>query len=445
MSIENNQRRTIDGLNTLFCDTINVVESIELNGDNGAPNQLIRSDGVRSVWANISDLLLNLSVSSPLQFTSGTTYNGEVARTIEIPNFSIDNSKLISSTISGVGLGGVLSQLTLSNPLSFTTGTTYTGEAVRELGIADGAIGNAKLATIGNAKLEHSTISGVSLGGNLADLGLYYGLEFIDGSSGYNGSTTRAINTKFKSGGGISADANGLFLIDNTISGTALGSNLPLLTASGRLSFTIGAEYNGQHARNLQLDLFDLTAGDGLELDSGSTYNGDAAKTIKLSPLYQTISDRISYEDTGVGVERWLYTLTASEWRPNDDSSFYNIHIEDDSSTVLGRAKPSNSSLEAIAIIHIPFNWTAGKIFIDCRNNVGSNQTRTFYLYKIKNWGGNGNTYLGSYSTNSEASISYSTNTYGAGDSKHSLMIRVMLSSTLDHLGGGYITLTPPS
>jgi len=284
MSIENNQRRTIDGLNTLFCDTINVVESIELNGDNGAPNQLIRSDGVKSVWANISDLLLNLSVSTPLRFTTGTTYNGEVARTIEIPNLSIDNSKLISSTISGVGLGGVLSQLTLSNPLSFTTGTTYTGEAVRELGIADGAIGNAKLATIGNAKLEHSTISGVSLGGNLADLGLYYGLEFIDGSSGYNGSTTRAINTKFKSGGGITADSNGLYLVENTISGTALGSNLPLLTASGRLSFTIGAEYNGQHARNLQLDLFDLTAGDGLELDSGSTYNGDATKTIKLSP-----------------------------------------------------------------------------------------------------------------------------------------------------------------
>ncbi len=440
MSIENNQRRTIDGLNTLFCDTINVVESIELNGDNGAPNQLIRSDGVKSVWANISDLLLNLSVSSPLQFTTGTTYNGEVARTIEIPNLSIDNSKLISSTISGVGLGGVLSQLTLSNPLSFTTGTTYTGEAVRELGIADGAIGNNKLAIIGNSKLEHSTISGVSLGGNLADLGLYYGLEFIDGSSGYNGSTTRAINTKFKSGGGITADSNGLYLVENTISGTALGSNLPLLTASGRLSFTTGAEYNGQHARNLQLDLFDLTAGDGLELDSGSTYNGDAAKTIKISPPYQTISDRISYEGG-----KWLYTLTAAEWRPNDDSSFYNIHIEDDSSSVLGRAKPGNSSLEAVAIIHIPYDWTPEKIFIDCRNNAGSNQTRTFYLYKVRNWGGTGNTYLGSYSTNSETTISYSTNTYGAGSSGYSLMIRVMLASTLDHLGGGYITLTAPS
>ena len=450
MSIENNQRRTIDGLNTLFCDTINIVESIELNGDNGNPNQIIRSDGTNSIWANISDLLASLSLSSPLSYTSGTTYNGEVARTLQISN--IPNSALANSTISGKALGTNLEVLNFDAPL---TNVDYDGSTARTISIADGALGNAKLehstisgkalgtnldtitftapltattykgdttptitiadGDIGNAKLANSTISGKALGTNLSSLGLYFGLEFIDGSTGYDGTTTRAINTKFKSGGGITADSNGLHLVENTISGIALGSNLT-----------------------------DLTAGDGLEFDSGSTYNGASAKTIALSPPYKTISDRVSFEDS-----KWIYTITATEWRPNDDSSFYNIHIEDDSSTTLGRAKASNAALEAIAIIHIPFDWTPSKIFIDCRNSVGSNQTRTYYLYKIRNWGGTGNTYLGSYSTNTDTTLEYNSgvvvNTYGAGTSGHSLMIKVVLSSTADHLGGGYITLTPPS
>ena len=407
MSIENNQRRTIDGLNTLFCDTINVVESIELNGDNGNPNQIIRSDGTNSIWASISDLLASLSLSSPLSYTSGSTYNGETARVLQISN--IPNATLQNSTISGKALGTNLDTITFTAPL---TATTYKGDTTPTITIADGDIGNAKLA--------NSTISGKALGTDLSSVGLYFGLEFVDGSTGYNGTTTRTINTKFKSGGGISADSGGLFLTANTISGIALGSNLN-----------------------------NLTAGDGLELDSGSTYNGATARTIKISPLYQTISDRISYEDTGVGADRWLYTITATEWRPNDDSTLYNIHIEDDSSTTLGRAKVATSSLEAIAIIHIPFDWTPSKIFIDCRNSAGSNQTRTYYLYKIRNWGGTGNTYLGSYSTNTETTLEYNsgvvTNTYGAGESRYSLMIKMVLSSTADHLGGGYITLTPPS
>lgn len=460
MSIENNQSRTIDGLNTLFCDVINIVESIEINGDNGSPNQIILSNGTRIDWGNISDLIQTLSVSSPLQFVSGTTYDGSVARTIEIPNLSISNDKLISSTISGVALGGVLSQLTLASPLSFTSGSNYTGEAVREIGISN----------IPNSALQNSTISGKALGTDLDNLHLGNGLIGIDlgtatSATEYNGDANIAIAINPKSGGGLTADGTGLYLTNDSISGTALGGNLPLLTANSPLSFVVGAEYNGQHARTLQIsnigntdlqnstisgvslgsNLEDLTAGNGLELDSGTTYNGGTAKHIHLKPEYQTISDRISYEDTGVGSERWLYTITATEWRPNDDSSFYNIHIEDDSSTTLGRAKIATSSLEAIAIIHIPYDWTPDKIFIDCRGSTGTNISRTYYLYKIRNWGGTGSTYLGSYTTNSETTIDYSGTTYGSGESAYSLMIKMMLSATTDHLGGGYITLTAPS
>jgi hypothetical protein len=457
MSVENNQSRTIDGLNTIFCDVINIVESIEINGDNGQPNQIILSNGTRVDWGNISDLLQNLSVSSPLQFTTGTTYNGSLARTIEIPNLSIENAKLISSTISGVALGGVLSQLTLSNPLSFTTGSNYTGEAVRQITIANGAIDNEKLAD--------STISGVSLGDDLEDLTLGSGIIAIDVGTAlpaleYNGRNNIAMAVK--AGSGITVDGAGVSLTADTISGIQLGNNLPLLTANAPLSFVVGAEYNGQNARTLQIsnignsdlqnstisgvslgsDLEALTAGDGLELNSGTTYNGGSAKTISLSPPYKTISDRVSYEDTGVGVERWLYTINAGDWRPNDDSTTYNIHIEDDSVALMGRAKAGISSLEAVAILQIPYDWSPAKIFIDCRDSAGNNLSRTYYLYKIYNWGDTGSTYLGSFTTNSETTIATS---YGTGSSQYSLLVKMILTATTDHLGGGYITLTAPS
>jgi hypothetical protein len=464
MSVENNSLRTIDGLNTLFCDVINVVESIEINGDNGNANQLLTSDGIRTLWANLSDLLEPLSLSSPLQFVSGTTYDGSFARTIEIPDGAISNVKLENSTISGkalgtnldnlyfgnglltidasggipsgydgsgfvgfsvkpkvsggitvdadgvsltndtisgVQLGNNLYNLNVSNPLSFTSGTEYDGSATKTIQIANGAIDNQKLAD--------STISGISLGDDLEDLQLYYGLEFLSGAT-YNGATGRTLNFKAKSGGGISVDGTGAFLTNSTISGISLGS-----------------------------DLNDLTAGTGLQLNSGTTYNGGTAKTLSISPSY--ISDRISLEDTGVGIDRYLYTITATEWRPNDDSTTFNIHYEDDISVVYGRAKIATATLEAIAIIHIPFNWTPAKIFIDCRDAAGTNLSRTYYLYKIRNWGGTGETYLGSYTTNSETAFA---TTYGAGESGYSLMIKMILTATTDHLGGGYITLTPP-
>jgi hypothetical protein len=466
MSVENNSLRSIDGLNTLSCDVINVVESIEIDGDNGNVNQLLTSDGTRTLWADLSSLLQQLSVSSPLSFVSGTFYDGSVARAIEIADGAIANVKLQNSTISGVSLGSNLENLyfgnglltidagggvptgyngsgfvgfsvkpkvsggitvdadgvsltndtisgvslgnnlynlNVSNPLSFSGGgpNNYDGSQTKTIQIANGAIDNQKLAD--------STISGISLGDDLDDLTAGTGLELNTGTT-YNGSAGRTLNFKAKSGGGISVDGTGAYLTEDEISGISLGN-----------------------------DLNDLTAGTGLQLNSGTTYNGGTAKTLSISPSY--ISDRISLEDTGVGIDRYLYTITATEWRPNDDSATYNIHIEDDVAVVYGRAKISLAALEAIAIIHIPYNWTPAKIFIDCRDAAGADLSRTYYLYKIRNWGGTGNTYLGSYTTNSETSFA---TTYGAGESGYSLMIKMILTATTDHLGGGYITLTPP-
>jgi hypothetical protein len=487
MSIENNTARTLDGLNTLFCDVINIVESIEINGDNGAPNQIILSNGTTIGWSYLEDLIENLSVSAPLQFTSGTYYDGSVARNIEIPNFSISNDKLISSTISGVALGSQLALLTTTGLASFTTGSDYNGAVAREIDVSlsnlnvssplsfSGSPPNSYNGTqtktiqisngaISNLKLENSTISGVSLGNNLPLLTANAPLSFVVGAE-YNGQNARTLQ--------ISNIGNS-DLQNSTISGISLGNDLEDLTlGSGIIAIDVGTalpalQYNGGNhiamavkagsgitvdgagvsltnntisGVSLGSDLNDLTAGDGLELNSGTTYNGGTAKTISLSNPYKTIGDRISYEDTGVGVDRWLYTIIAGDWRPNDDSTTYNIHIEDDSVALMGRAKAGLSSLEAIAILQIPYDWTPAKIFIDCRDSAGLNLSRTYYLYKIYNWGGTGSTYLGSFTTNSETSI---TTSYGTGSSQYSLLVKMILTATTDHLGGGYITLTPP-
>jgi hypothetical protein len=480
MSVENNSARSIDGLNTLFCDVINVVESIEIDGDNGNNNQLLTSDGTRTLWRDLSSLLAPLSVSLPISYVTGTTYDGSVARTIQIADGAIGNIKLENSTISGVSLGGTLFNLTFGNGISAidnmaSPATLYNGSELIGLSIEPKSGGGITVDADG-VSLTNDTISGIQLGNNLNTLTISQNGTIVDT---YNGSVIKTIDLegKYIAGCGIDISGHPIPHIEAdtdevTITHNLLGAEqlsvlkVPnTLTLTSPLSFTSGTEYDGSASRTIQItnipnsalqnstisgislgsNLNNLTAGTGLEYDTGTTYNGGTAKAIHLKPEYQTISDRISYEDTGVGSERWLYTITATEWRPNDDSTLYNIHIEDDSTTTLGRAKIATTSLEAIAIIHIPYDWTPANIFIDCRGSTGLNISRTYYLYKIRNWGGTGSTYLGSYTTNSETAIDYAGTTYGAGESGYSLMIKMILTATTDHLGGGYITLTAPT
>tara|TARA_R110002096_G_scaffold245568_1_gene437825 strand:- start:145 stop:873 length:729 start_codon:yes stop_codon:yes gene_type:complete len=138
---------------------------------------------------------------------------------------------------------------------------------------------------------------------------------------------------------------------------------------------------------------------------------------------------------------------TGSEYRmafnqgifmPNDDQSYFNIAVEDDSSTYThGRVKPLTSTLELVGFISVPDGWTATKGLLSLVNSLGGSVARTTQYQNVRTWGGTGFTTLSFGSTNSETT--FGTAMVGAVD--RVLMLKVYTSSASDFVGGGYITI----
>lgn len=74
-----------------------------------------------------------LTASAPLTLTGG--YDGSSARSLTISN--IANSDLQNSTISGVALGGNLANLTQGTNITFSSGTTYNGSSAITISSTD--------------------------------------------------------------------------------------------------------------------------------------------------------------------------------------------------------------------------------------------------------------------------------------------------------------------
>ena len=120
---------SLSGLQSGDFTDIDVLYTININGDAGSNNQVIKSDGENSSWADPHDLLdlEDLTAGTGIAYTSGTTYDGSLARTITTAN--VPNSALTNSTISGVALGSNLANLTKGTNITFSSGTTYNGSS----------------------------------------------------------------------------------------------------------------------------------------------------------------------------------------------------------------------------------------------------------------------------------------------------------------------------
>ena len=466
MSVENNTIRSIDGLNTLFCDTINVVESIEIDGDNGNNNQLLSSNGTKTLWSDLTDLLNNLTVSAPLSFVSGTFYDGSVARAIQIADDAIANAKLANSTISGKELGTNLDNLTISAPLALSSGTTYNGAAAKTLSLATADLTiNAPLtlnsgttyngitaktldiSNIANSDLSNSTISGISLGGSLATLNFDAPLSNFD----YNGGTARTIT--------IADDAIGNVKLDNsTISGVELGSNLANLTGGSGITMTA---YNGATARSIALTQNTITIGaTGVALGATATNIDMSGGNIEDAVVIG--SDLI--DEDNVFLPANVYKVgsafhmpfNAGVFHPNDDHGTANYAISDSGAKINGRGIILSTSLELCGFADIPRGWSATGSMIDVRDsggNVLSSSIPSYNIERVFTYRIEGGSpakipdavplYTGS-GVSVGAEYAFSGDVSVAAAVAETLLIIVNMASSTHFIGGGYITITPP-
>ena len=466
MSVENNTIRSIDGLNTLFCDTINVVESIEIDGDNGNNNQLLSSNGTKTLWSDLTDLLNNLTVSAPLSFVSGTFYDGGVARAIQIADDAIANAKLANSTISGKELGTNLDNLTISAPLALSSGTTYNGAAAKTLSLATADLTiNAPLtlnsgttyngitaktldiSNIANSDLSNSTISGISLGGSLATLNFDAPLSNFD----YNGGTARTIT--------IADDAIGNVKLDNsTISGVELGSNLANLTGGSGITMTA---YNGATARSIALTQNTITIGaTGVALGATATNIDMSGGNIEDAVVIG--SDLI--DEDNVFLPANVYKVgsafhmpfNAGVFHPNDDHGTANYAISDSGAKINGRGIILSTSLELCGFADIPRGWSATGSMIDVRDSGGnvlsssipSYNIERVFTYRIE--GGSPAKMPDAVPLYTGSGVSVGAEHAFSGDVSlnaavaETLLIIVNMTSSTHFIGGGYITITPP-
>ena len=97
---------------------------------------------------------LSDATNYPTSSLTGTITNAQLAG-------SIENSKLQNSTISGIALGSDLNSLTVDDSsIKLSSGTTYNGSTGLTISVKDGGITNAMLdGSIVNDKLVNSTVS----------------------------------------------------------------------------------------------------------------------------------------------------------------------------------------------------------------------------------------------------------------------------------------------
>ena len=188
-----------------------------------------------------------------------------------------------------------------------------------------------------------------------------------------------------------------------------------------------------------------LSAGTNLSYSSGSTFDGAAARTINLATaptnLNLTDSTNIIHPPNVFDYAGDLrMSIEMGNFYPNDDSSYFNIGVEDDfSAKIHGTLKVLTSSLEVCGYFIIPANYTATAVRIDAHNSSGVAVSRTIMCASVTTYGATGYTSL-NFSGNTNAEFSLSPTMAGASDKI--MLITIYTTSTSDHIRGGYIKLT---
>ena len=267
--------------------------------------------------------------------------------------------------------------------------------------------------------------------------------------------------TTINNSGGTGTQNQVLKVPNDLTAGTGIqlvGGSGPVASYNGDDATTINCTITDttyQGGDNITIDIF--TAPDTIDLDKTLTdmtsiqFNNTGTSTsIVGSNYYMQPRTTCTYLDLSSTTNNILppnvfdvagdlrMSIEMGNFLPNDDSSYYNLGVEDDYTTAIhGTIRPLTSSLEACGYFIIPNGFTASACRIDLNNSFGTPISRTIVIESVVTYGSTGYTSLGSWTTGSEFSLT--TNMIGVSD--QIMLIKVYTASTSDHIRVGYIKL----
>ena len=406
---------SITGLRSGFFTDIDVVDSISINGNVGLVNQVLTSDGTNTSYENPTVPPASDLVSAGTGITITTSGNPETIAT-NVKSLVLSGTAVVSTpqTFNPNANGGSQT-ITINDTDTQLTLAEGSGIDITNLGGL-----NRRIA----AKIDADTIvfDGTTMEVAKVPNQLTAGtnISFSSGTT-YDGSGAITVSSTFTNtqlnlteGNGISITNTGG--VNRTIAMNADGSTLNSNVGSGQAGVI--------KVPNA------LTAGTGISFNSGTTYDGSAARVISVSsPLPTGVFD--------VGGD-YRMTINLANFLPNDDSTYFNILSEDDSSgKIHGAIKPANAVVEMIGYFVIPSGYEATAARVDVTDSGGSGITRDLTFESFTTYGGTAFADLGDGPTGSEQA--FDVGLTGASDKL--LIIKIDTTSTQDFVRGGYILL----
>jgi len=394
------------GLKNINSSEINLDGPLRLTSDLGAgtSGQVITSQGetLSATWANPTATAVPnpLTMGTNVSLSSGNaTWDGSIADTLNSTDTDTQLNLTGGNGISVANTGGLNRTITTDNDGTTINNTGGTGAQNQVLKVPNAL-----------------TINGTT----------------------YDGSVARAFTLPVAPIPNADLQNSSLTLGNTTCTlGTTTGTIEEL-----ELDACLGITMDGA---NIDLDGGDVVGIDDLTFQSSAgasamTGNAGAGGPTTMTNFDLTASTNIIHPPNVFDVAGDLrMSLEMGNFYPNDDSSFFQIGVEDDLSTKIhGSIKVLTSSLEVCGYFIIPQNYTATAVRIDVVGSTGASVSRTITIDSVNTYGGVGFTAIGSITTNSEQNLT--TTMTGASDKI--MLITIKTTSTTDHIRGGYIKLT---
>ena len=220
--------------------------------------------------------LYNLTAGTGVTFSTGTTYNGSTA-----------------ITINATGSGGTVTSVTGTAPIASSGGTTPAISISQATTSTNGYLSSTDWNTFNNKQPSGTYVTSVtgtapvvSSGGTTPAISMAAATASVNGYL-----TSTDWNTFNNKGSGTVTSVSGTGTVNGiTLTGTVTSSGS--LTLGGTLSGIGNSQltYSTISGVSLGSNLFNLTAGTGVTFSSGTTYNGSTAITINATGTGGTVT-----------------------------------------------------------------------------------------------------------------------------------------------------------